>query len=865
MCLECPYKFRYHLPLPSILLQGEFVELVRIVNPEVALNEAQLELIQEEVWASFPRYVANNKGLTLEGLKQIYVEGFADLDRDYDALIKAHRANEPAVAVEHVSGGRVGMAAARGRQPALADASPLLAAAALASPDVFGGLATPAPAARPSTESEEKDIFDAVQTPAPAIAAAADAKNALAFAVRLPGVSTQAAFENGPARRQLLASLKDSLPEGTATRIVAVNPTPQGVAVGIMCCLPQGAMGGEEEAYFSAVLAAEPDQVFPHATFGSVEVLSADANAAFGGSSAANAAAETIAAASLAGAPGKTPLAFTVRLSDVEPADFKRKKGGQFMAQLRTALPPGTAARVVSVASAAGGSVVTVAAAVPAQQAKQAQHFIRKLRQEPGSVLDRKALGCSVALVAAHQINKSVRPGVGIKVRFPGQTAAEVTASCQVQGQQNDPMASALENFLPEGTNVAVRCVEDSPRGTSTIVTLAAALPEGTDTAGVASAYEIARDTENWVPDVVKFKSDGPTQCLLVGSALEAGVGGDLCSGGNDDDNADLQFGVKKEEETCSNRPAVSPTRATLMSRLFGGRTQEQQDTTTMLTTAALQQQQQQQTEETPLSPPVDAILAGYQRRPASSGGSSGLADAVAEMHIVGGEAESAAAANAATAAEEEVTPSKAAGKLIPSDMVAPPVISVTAFATGPPADEAAAVAAAEDIDAEDVLPNKKKGGWLSRLATTLSPQKRRQNDPNDTDIVNDNEAGTSAAAAAVAVAAAASVGAGTALPASGGYTYQPLPADMEGAPRALTPYELQQKINAKEWAVMDAHVGQITAKLQYYLDQSNGTADGSEPESEVARVQDSASLLPPWARHAAHMEIGEKLAQKQM
>ncbi|KAG7672254.1 putative Uncharacterized TPR repeat-containing protein [Nannochloris sp. 'desiccata'] len=818
----------------------EFVNLVRVVNPEVALNEAQLELIQEEVWASFPRYVADGNGLTLEGLKQIYVEGFADLDRDYNALIEAHKANEPsAVAVEHVSGGRVGMAA-RERQPALADASPLVAAAVAATtPDIFCGLATPAPAARPDVEGE-KDIFDAVQTPAPAIAAAEDAKNALAFAVRLPGVPTKAAFENGLVRRQLLASLKDSLPEGTAARIVAVNPTSQGVAVGIMCCLPQGAMGGEEEAYFRAVLGAEPEQVFPHAAFGSIEVLSADASAAFGGSIAANAAAETLAAASLAGAPQKTPLAFTLRLADVEPADFKRSKGGQFMAQLRTKLPSETAARVVSVMPAAGGSVITIAAAVPAQHAKQAQHFIRKLRHEPCSVLESSSLGYTVALVAAHQSNTAVRPGVGIKLRLPGQSSSEVTTASAAAGNhhQNDPMASALENILPEGTNVAVRCVEGSPRGTSTIVTLTAALPEGTDTAGVATVYEIARDTENWVPDAVNSNSDGPTQCILVGSALEAGVAGN-------GDIGTLQFGINKEENPRSNRPDVSPTRATLMSRLFGGRgdAQGHHDTSPLVTTGAAA------IEAEPEASPVDAILAGYQRRPASSGGSSGLADAVAEMNLgLGGEAESTAAANAALAAEEEVTPSKAAaaatGKLVTSDINGPPVISVTAF-TNVPHSEYDGVAAGDTNDAVDVLPNvtgdgtssPKKKGWLTRLTTSLSPQKRRANDDPTTGTANDRPGSSAAASSAAAAVGAVDANTDTAVALSvpAGYSYQALPADMEGAPRAMTPWELQQMINAKEWAVMDAHVGQITAKLQYYLDQS------SEPENEIARIQDSA------------------------
>ena len=84
--------------------------------------------------------------------------------------------------------------------------------------------------------------------------------------------------------------------------------------------------------------------------------------------------------------------------------------------------------------------------------------------------------------------------------------------------------------------------------------------------------------------------------------------------------------------------------------------------------------------------------------------------------------------------------------------------------------------------------------------------------------------------------------------------------AALEPVPRSLTPYEVQQRINAKEWAVMDAHIGQICAQLQFSLDAA--AAAGRTPHPwEVSSTQDAASLLPPWARHAAHMDIGEKLA----
>lgn len=513
-------------------LQEEFAGLVRSLNAEVGLNNAQLELIQEEVWSTFPAHIAIN-GLTLEGLKQIYLEGYADLDRDYDALIKARHGQ--------AEGGNAGIAShpvglhALNKHSDGGDSSPLSPTPAPASPDIYSTLATPAQGGA-STE-DELDIFSAVQTPAPT----ADYSNNLAFAVRLPGVASEAEFEAGATRRNLLAALKDALPEGTATRIVSANPTPLGLAVGVVCCLPEGTMGGEEEEYFTAVLAAEPEQIFPNSTFGHVEVLSADANAASGGTTAAECAAEALAAATRAGAPGQVPLAFSVRLSDVSPTEFKDSKGGHFMAQVWSALPVGSAARVVDVSPANGGCVVTVAAAVPVARAPQATQFIRRVRDTPGAVFDPKELG-PAALVTAHQPKVS-RPTITVKVRLPGQCAGDVTAPADV--------ATALGRALPNGSSAVVCSIEDSPRGTSAVMTLSAALPMGTDAKGVERAVDTVCASQGWVPADTTAPGDGPAECMRVGSVLDSAFNGE------GDGLHDLHFGVAA---------AKSPKAATIKS-----------------------------------------------------------------------------------------------------------------------------------------------------------------------------------------------------------------------------------------------------------------------------------------------------------
>ena len=509
----------YQVKILFARLQEEFAALVRSLNAEVGLNNMQLELIQEEVWSTFNAHVALN-GLTLEGLKQIYLDGYADLDRDYDALIKARHGdaeNGNAALASHP----VGLHALR-KQSEGGDASPQARTPAPASPDVYSTLATPAQGGA-STE-DELDIFNAVQTPAPV----ADYTKDLAFAVRLPGITSETEFDAGATRRNLLAALKDALPEGTATRIVSSNPTPLGLAVGVVCCLPEGAMGGEEEEYFTAVLAAEPEQVFPHSIFGPVEVLSADPTAACGGSTAAECAAESLAAATRAGAPGQVPLAFSIRLADVNPTEFKDNKGGYFMAQVWSSLPVGSAARVVDVSPSAGGCVVTVAAAVPAARSQQAQQFIRKLRNETNHVFDATELG-SAALVTGHQ-PKFSRPTITVKVRLPGQCTSDVTAPADV--------ASALGRALPTGSSAVVCAIEDSPRGTSAVMTLSAALPLGTDARGVEAAVDSVCTAQGWIPADTTAPGDGPAECMRVGSMLDSAFNGE------GDGLEDLHFGV---------------------------------------------------------------------------------------------------------------------------------------------------------------------------------------------------------------------------------------------------------------------------------------------------------------------------------
>lgn len=800
------------MTMPHIFfVQSEFAELLRCVNNDVGLDDGQVALILDEVWASFPKHLGPH-GLTLDGLKQIYLEGYADVERDYEAFVRA-RGDDTAAAIQHVSGGRLGMAAGT-RQLALADASPA-----------------------------KGDIFSAVKPPAGAADSDDDASTSLTFALLVPGTATEEEFAASGQRQQLLSALRDSLPDGSSARVASMIPTAGGLAVGVLCALPSGAQEGDEVQYFNTVMAAEPEQIFPASTFGQVKVVSASPEAAASASAASAASAEAAAAAALAGAPGKVAMAFTVRLPKVDAASFARVKGARFMAQMQAAMPPGASAKVAHVATSPGGGLlVTVGAAVPVAQGTQAAQFLRKLRGDPGSVLSAKDFG-PPWLVAASKATAQA-PALAVQVRVPaGAPEGE-------QQQRAQALAGALITALPEGSTTAVRSVESDTQGRKdgALVTLIAALPASTST---AEYRRIAAELQasGWIPG---SPTAPKAHCIAAGGALELAFGPE-----SEDDG--LHFGLGTSGNGRSRSP--SPTRA-LFGRLFGRTAQDRGQVTAQVDAAGA-------SPPSPTSPPADAIIAGYQRRSPSSAGSAGLADAVGELHLA--EATTPASVSpavaAALAAAAEVSPLKRG-----DDKAAAPVISVVAYAGKQeekpavadvvPADEetdGAAVDAAgaragveqqpgQEVQAEQQgeslgqhemsSPSKsgKKGMWRSLLGA-LSPSKQRPVGvaPSEATAPPENGgAGPSGAATA----------------AQGG--------ELEAGPQALTPYEVQQRLNAKEWAVMDAHVGQIMAQLQYTLD----AAAAAGVVADVSSVQDAASMLPAWARHAAHMDIGDKLGQ---
>jgi hypothetical protein len=872
--------------------------LVRVVNPEAALNEEQLGLIQEEVWSAYAAHV-DREGLTYDGLKELYCDGHADLGRDYEALIKAHRpapaaaprppAAAPAQQAEHVSGGRLGLAAARRRQPDLADASPAPASPA---PAFAAAMRTPGPPA-----AAEADVFAFLQTPAaapraapPAHAAAPPAPTppgpappvdeflegpsvSTCFAVRLPLVRSAAELDARGLRAELLAALRQALPEGSAVRVGALNPTPQGLAVGVVCEVPAALADSDEAQYVRTVLQVDPGQVFTASSFGEVDVLLG--RDGVGGSPGGAAAADALAAAALAGGAGRAALGATLLLPGADERLFRRVGAGQLVAAVRELLPPLSTGRITRIAPCAEGVLVTLAASAPAAAAAELERAHRALRRDAGAALGQQGASFRAAETVASRAAPA-RAALGVTLRLPGQRRA-APGDAAAAGRREAALAESLERHLPEGSCVAVSSVEDTPRGLS--ITLLAALPAGADEAEAEAAAAAAWRVEAWVPVAVVAAARGirgkPPECVLVAPAVRT-----VC--GLPSDPA-FQFGLgagrfpdprppppdPSRARSRSVSPAKSPSR--LLGRLFSR--------TSRAGAAAAAAGAGGSPASSAGSPPGSAVIAGYRRRGGSSSGdSAGLVAAVAaaeEMmaecsvrdEALGADALSPAVA-AALAAADAVTP----GKPYPAsgDKGSAPraVIRMTAFASAsplahvnPPPPLPAAVAAPRSPAGGRRPPPPAQAPAAQQAAGFTTPTKRRPAPlviPGDAASAVARRPTPAAAAAArppspapAATAAAAARAARAATPPAAA----PPAVDTAG----MSPWEARQAQDPRSWRQADASVAALLRQLAAVLqDPRCGTA-------EVAGIQEAAGELPPWARHHAHMRIGDALSRAQL
>ena len=204
------------------------------------------------------------------------------------------------------------------------------------------------------------------------------------------------------------------------------------------------------------------------------------------------------------------------------------------------------------------------------------------------------------------------------------------------------------------------------------------------------------------------------------------------------------------------------------------------------------------------MSPPKDALIAGYQRRsPSTSGTSSGLVEALDDAHI---ESEVASPGLA------DLSISEVNGK---DSKNISTVISIHAYPSS---------GGLNAMDEQGCSPRNRQGGWRGFIRS-LSPRKkeggRRQEQLQNDAIVQ------------LPVASPAN----------------DLPKQTVDADDA----EAREKLRLA--AIMDANIKQIVGQAEFLIH--------SHPENlanSLGDVQRAAGLLPPWACHKACMDVAELL-----
>ena len=153
-----------HLSHPLAMpLQAELSWLIRAVNPEQPLSEEALALIAGEVFQAYPAHI-KEQGLTLEGLQQLYADGCADPERDFQLLMQ--HGSQPAAQAEPATNKRQRLDSS--------SAAGLASVARLQKPglvpgDIFADLASPVDAAgSPLGAGSGEDTIKASQGASPA-------------------------------------------------------------------------------------------------------------------------------------------------------------------------------------------------------------------------------------------------------------------------------------------------------------------------------------------------------------------------------------------------------------------------------------------------------------------------------------------------------------------------------------------------------------------------------------------------------------------------------------------------------------------------------------------------------------------------
>lgn len=586
------------------------------------------------------------------------------------------------------------------------------------------------------------------------------------FAVFVPGRTG----DLGEVGKALEGALRKAVPDGVSVSVGEKRDVYPGMCFGVSCVYAKDAVPAEEMEYFKAVLGMEPEQAFSESDFGDgVSVLFAEKE---GEGKHEGCVSDAMVAARMMGYADCSTFAFGLRMPSESKVDLK-----DMMKSLKSVLPRGAAAMVTKDDCQVHDGThrqVIIACRVPAEKGRIARDLITSLKENP------------------HIVFPGVRDIDVVAVENPERRDSKLvyTLSFTEQGMGEDALvdqgrivAREMERGLPPGSSVHVYKSDDP----SSTVSLVANIPK-----------------EYGAKEVDSFK-DAPSQLhqwCSVASKVASVVVSDGCSMCESSSNA---FGVLQGDEIqiSTKREDPSPY-SPFLERLYGSASSpkipEHEGPLRL-------DDSDDDILEGIISPPRDSLIAGYQRRSPSTSGSSGLVEALDDVHID--------ASESPAPRSMVLSPDKSAGNMST-------VISVHAFPSIPREDTAA------------VEEKKSKSGGWKNLLRSLSPKKksRRKTAEGEGDDVEDEARHVGRPARDARLGS---------------------PANEQGAP--LSKEQVEERERSRMMAIMEANIKQIVDQAECIVRSNPGDLAHSLEE-----VQQSASLLPAWACHAANLEIGDVL-----
>lgn len=586
--------------------------------------------------------------------------------------------------------------------------------------------------------------------------------------------------DSGDVKKALEVALRKAVPDGVSIDVGEKNNVYPGMCFGVSCVFAKDAVKADEMEYFKAVLGVEPEQAFSEGDFGEdVSVLFAEREAVVreGEGKRESCVSDAMVASHMMGYADCSTFAFALQMPSESNVDVK-----DMMASLQKVLPRGAAAMVTKdgcLTDDGKHRYMTIACRVPAEKGRIAHDLVKSLKDNPHIIF----------------------PGVGdvdvIAVQDPERRDSKLmyTLSFTEKGigekalfDQGMVVARDLEPILPPGSSVHVYESDDRRSTVSLVVNI----PKEYGVKEVDSYKDAPRQLHQW---------------CSVANKVASVVVSDGCSVYECSSNA---FGVpQKDEINISTKDEDIPgPYSPFLERLYGSKTSpkipEHEGPLRL-------DDSDDDMLEGIISPPRDSLIAGYQRRSPSTSGSSGLVEALVDVHID--------AAEGPAPRSMVLSPEKDAGNIST-------VISVHAFPS----------AACDDKDtaAEDKKP--KTGGWKN-LLKSLSPKKksRRKGIAGEADDREDEAR----------------------------HVQKPAPRDLQpGSPAKqqappLSKEEVEERERSRIMAIMEANIKQIVDQAECIIH-----SNPKDLAQSLEEVQKSASLLPAWACHTANLEIGDLLMQ---